>query len=168
MPVLIVALQLKAQLLSHYEQLLAVVAWNRREKSQRPGRQLLRSIAAPAQQRIRFSQRPNIVAAATRAFKKEILAIVRPVPTALLRRLVPSRGKYRAKFCAVGLHFPKRGNVFLSILQREADAAAVGREAQVLGSTSERNQLAALAAVRPDQVKVGTVAIQNGLAIGGP
>src|SRR5437016_3663114 len=123
--IMIVALQLKPQLLSHYEQLLAIVAGNGREKGQRPGCQLLRSIAAPAQQRTRFRQRPDVMAAAPRAFKKEILAIARPVSAALLRRLVPSRWKYRTKALAVGLHFPQRGNVFLGILQREADATAV-------------------------------------------
>src|SRR5713101_7115718 len=165
---MIVALQLKPQLLSHYEQLLAIVAGNRREKGQRPGCQLLRSIAAPTQQRTRFRERPDVTAAAPRAFKKEILTIARPVSTALLRRLVPSRWKYRTKSLAVGLHFPQRGNVFLCILQREAHATAVGRETQVHGGTRERGQLPSLAAVRPDHVQVGTVGIQNGLAIGGP
>ena len=165
---LVVPLQFESQLLPDYEQLLAIVSRHRREKCQRPGSQPLLSVAASVQQRTIFLLQPDVLPAALGALKKEVPAIVRPAPTTFLRTLVPPRRKNWTKHLAVRLHLPQRGNVVLSISQRKSDPSSVRRETQVHGSTWQRSQLAYLAAIRPDQVEIGTATIHDVLSIGRP
>src|ERR1700675_2919721 len=125
----IVAHQFPATLLTDDEQVLAVLAENRRQKIHGSRSDLHGSTISELPKGAFFLKYPNIGLVMARRLEREVLPIRGPVSTALRGRVVPPR-QQRARISSVGENLPQRRCVRPGIAYRKPQHSTIRRPAR--------------------------------------